>query len=150
MTREEYWAYLRSPAWQQRRQAALGRADGRCEHTPPVGSRDGSPVHGPRCDATQGLQVHHRTYARVGNEEPEDLAVLCETHHAAATLCRLKCAACGKRFYQEADAQRVVEGLRRGGYGGSVLDWAQEQLRLSRLGEFRFRCWPCTSLRVFP
>lgn len=36
-----------------------------------------------RCTITEGLQHHHKTYSRFGGDElPEDIAVLCEVHHA--------------------------------------------------------------------
>lgn len=64
-----YGAYLRTPHWQQVRQAALARAEHRCS----------------LCNATQGLEVHHREYTRKGCERPADVSVLCslchERHH---------------------------------------------------------------------
>jgi hypothetical protein len=36
----------------------------------------------PRCEETEGLQHHHKTYARYGgNELPEDIVVACKPHH---------------------------------------------------------------------
>lgn len=66
-----YPAYLRSPEWRETRAAALVRAGHACQ-----------------LDLTHvlDLEVHHRTYARLGEERPEDLFVLCEkchqNHHA--------------------------------------------------------------------
>jgi 5-methylcytosine-specific restriction endonuclease McrA len=41
------------------------------------------------CDATENLEVHHRTYAHFGSERPEDLTVLChECHDAITTVIR--------------------------------------------------------------
>lgn len=35
-----------------------------------------------RCTATEGLEHHHKTYARFGGRElPEDIDVLCKVHH---------------------------------------------------------------------
>lgn len=34
-----------------------------------------------RCPATRALQVHHKTYERLGEERDADLEVLCETCH---------------------------------------------------------------------
>ena len=62
-----YSEYLNSDEWQARRVLALKRAAGRCQ----------------LCNAAARLQVHHRTYERVGNEMLEDLTVLCDSCHAA-------------------------------------------------------------------
>lgn len=61
----DYEAYLQSPEWQQRRKAALERAEYRCQI----------------CNSPQRLDAHHRTYERLGNEEPADLTVLCRACH---------------------------------------------------------------------
>jgi len=60
----EYHAYLSSAGWRQRRNAALVRAERRCEICPNPAS-----------------QVHHLTYARVGCELPNDLMALCSECH---------------------------------------------------------------------
>jgi hypothetical protein len=66
MTREEYRdVYLRSDHWRDTRLAALERAEHRCQ----VCNRDGT------------LDVHHRTYERIGEERPADLTVLCRSCH---------------------------------------------------------------------
>jgi len=68
---EQYRAYLASPAWRKRRDAAIARAGGNCE----------------RCGIsryTRRLEVHHKTYDRFGAEPPEDLIVLCEPCHKPA------------------------------------------------------------------
>jgi hypothetical protein len=65
-----YREYLRTPEWRRTRAAALLRAGGRCS-----------------LDVTHGeeLDVHHRTYERLGTELAADLVVLCrpchELHH---------------------------------------------------------------------
>ena len=61
-----YAAYLNSPQWQERRQAALRRAGFRCEG----------------CPETDGLEVHHLTYERLGFERTTDLMVLCNVCHS--------------------------------------------------------------------
>ena len=67
-----YREYLRTREWQRTRAGALLRADYQCS-----------------LDATHttGLEVHHRTYERLGAELPGDVVVLCKTchrvHHAA-------------------------------------------------------------------
>ncbi len=61
-----YEQYLHSEAWRQRRAIMVERADHRCQ----------------LCNSGGRLEVHHRTYARLGAERPEDLIVLCHTCHA--------------------------------------------------------------------
>ena len=65
-----YLAYLNSPSWRITRNHALRRAQYRCE----------------RCGASRNLQVHHKSYERLGREWDQDLEVLCEgchdQHHA--------------------------------------------------------------------
>ena len=64
-----YRQHLRSPAWRRRAHALKCARGLRCE----------------RCGATYGsagkLQVHHRTYARLGRELDEDLLVVCVRCH---------------------------------------------------------------------
>src|SRR5438874_456134 len=60
-----YREYLESPEWQSRRLLALQHAGHRCQV----------------CNSPDGLEVHHRTYERIGNEELEDLTVLCHRCH---------------------------------------------------------------------
>lgn len=57
--------YLLTPWWRRRRDRALRRAAFRCS----------------RCETKRELQVHHRTYATVGNEADADLDVLCRSCH---------------------------------------------------------------------
>lgn len=66
----DYRMYLLSDEWQLRRLEALRAAGFRCE-------RCGWISHGLR-----GLEVHHRTYERLGQELPADLEVLCRLCHA--------------------------------------------------------------------
>lgn len=61
-----YREYLRTPEWRRTRAAALLRAGHRC-------SLD--------VTHTDELEVHHRTYERLGNELASDLAVLCRDCH---------------------------------------------------------------------
>lgn len=61
-----YREYLRTPEWKRARAAAILRAGGRCS-----------------LDVTHsdGLEVHHRTYERLGEELASDLVVLCRACH---------------------------------------------------------------------
>ena len=66
--------YLRSDHWRAVRTAALERADYRCAV----------------CNSPEHLDVHHRTYVRIGAEAPDDVTVLCrdchQTFHAQGRL----------------------------------------------------------------
>jgi len=66
---EFYETYLNSPEWQSRATAAKDRAGWKCS----------------LCSRRRGLEVHHNTYDRLGQEDPTDLVVLCSrchrTHH---------------------------------------------------------------------
>ena len=69
-TTPEYDAYMRSPKWQRMRFLVLNKiAQNRCMlcYAP-----------GP------GLEVHHRTYERFGNERSTDLIALCKPCHDLA------------------------------------------------------------------
>ena len=66
-----YVRYLGSAAWARKRAETLARADGKCEAC-------GAGV--PEGEA----EVHHLTYARVGEELPEDLVALCPGCHRRA------------------------------------------------------------------
>ena len=60
-----YLNYLQSDTWKKRRYAALERVEFRCE----------------LCGETESLEAHHLTYERLGNEDPNDLIVICKGHH---------------------------------------------------------------------
>ncbi len=60
-----YRDYLQTPEWQETRKAALRRARYCCQ----------------ACSSTFRLNVHHRTYARRGQELNSDLIVLCAGCH---------------------------------------------------------------------
>jgi Mrr N-terminal domain len=61
-----YRQYLRTPEWRRTRAAALKSAENCC-------SLD--------VTHTEGLEVHHRTYERLGAELASDLVVLCHACH---------------------------------------------------------------------
>ena len=67
MVTYSYSEYLWSTEWLIRRADALAAADYSCQ----------------RCGKMHGLDVHHVTYERLGNELPDDLEVLCRGCHAA-------------------------------------------------------------------
>ena len=60
-----YDAYLQSEWWKSKRFWAIHDAGGRCQV----------------CNDWRKLQVHHRTYERLGKERDKDLTVLCEGCH---------------------------------------------------------------------
>jgi len=60
-----YSDYLKSDHWQALRSVKLKEADSRCQV----------------CNAGGLLDVHHRTYERLGKESLEDLTVLCRECH---------------------------------------------------------------------
>ena len=64
---QKYIQYLKSNQWKQRRYAALERAKFKCQFE--------------KCGEKRYLSVHHKTYDRLGNEDPGDLIVLCQAHH---------------------------------------------------------------------
>lgn len=66
--RVDYNEYIQSEEWRQRADAAKQRVGHRCQ----VCNRPAPRV---------ALTVHHRTYERLGHEQPEDLTVLCRGCH---------------------------------------------------------------------
>jgi 5-methylcytosine-specific restriction endonuclease McrA len=59
-------AYMKTTKWKKKRKAKLDQVGRRCE----------------RCGSVTGrIDVHHKTYERLGNERLEDLIVLCVRCH---------------------------------------------------------------------
>jgi 5-methylcytosine-specific restriction endonuclease McrA len=67
--RVDYYAYIASPAWKRKADAAKERARFRCQ------------VCNRSRDEGARLEAHHRTYERLGHERPEDITVLCRDCH---------------------------------------------------------------------
>ena len=65
MASQRYIKYLQSEGWKIKRGGALTAAAYRCQV----------------CNSSKRLDVHHRTYSRLGDEYPEDLTVLCRECH---------------------------------------------------------------------
>ena len=61
---EEYLAYLRSPEWRERRKEFLEEENYECEEC-----------------GEKATQVHHLNYNSLGEEEREDVEVLCKECH---------------------------------------------------------------------
>lgn len=68
----DYYEYLDTPEWWAIRKQAYARAEYRCE----------------RCRGCGPLEVHHETYDHLGNEDLDDLTVLCRACHLAERLPR--------------------------------------------------------------
>lgn len=61
-----YYAYLKTPVWKEKRQETIVRDSGKCR----------------LCNSSKSLHVHHRTYPKVYGEEPlGDLITLCKKCH---------------------------------------------------------------------
>lgn len=63
-----YFVYIESDRWKIKRDQATNRVKNKCEE----------------CGSPYDLQVHHLTYARLGNENLKDLKVLCRDCHIIA------------------------------------------------------------------
>jgi 5-methylcytosine-specific restriction endonuclease McrA len=61
----KYSDYLQSPEWQNKRGEVLTFWNRRCA----------------LCNSDQNVQVHHRTYERMGHEKLTDLIPLCDKCH---------------------------------------------------------------------
>lgn len=100
--RAAYVAYIASPQWAARRRRSLQLAGYRCQF------EDEDPVSGnKRCERRQHLEVHHRTYIRLGRELDQDLEVLCYFHHMVEHLMWYLCPKCSDpilRTYTETAA----------------------------------------------
>lgn len=91
-----YLKYLESPEWRVRRADALLRGGSVCC----------------RCGTNKRLEVHHKTYERLGNEKDEDLEVLCHECHPAA------------------DRERAIKSQRRSAaalYNARLDGWASKK-----------------------
>lgn len=66
---EQYRRYLKTLHWKQIRAKVLQRANGRCEICGYLPWKDGV------------LQVHHKTYENLGNEQLDDLVCVCPWCH---------------------------------------------------------------------
>lgn len=65
MTNKKYTDYLRSKEWAEIRLDIFETRGRKCE----------------RCDSKKFLNVHHKSYDNIFNEEPSDLEVLCRKCH---------------------------------------------------------------------
>lgn len=65
LSQPDYHTYIQSDAWRKRANECKRRAGYRCQ----------------LCNGTDRLEAHHRTYERLGREEPGDLTCLCRECH---------------------------------------------------------------------
>lgn len=65
MDKINYAAYLQSEEWQRKKKLVIEFWGGRCCI----------------CNGKDNLQVHHRTYQHLGNEQLTDLILLCDRCH---------------------------------------------------------------------
>jgi 5-methylcytosine-specific restriction endonuclease McrA len=94
MATHSYLEYLDSPEWWAIRRTAMRRANWTCEREKP-----GDPRHeGP-------LDVHHRHYDTLGNENPDDVEVLCQVCHRSEHVPRNK----KKRALERHGQQRLFD-----------------------------------------
>lgn len=63
---EKYRAYLRSDEWACKRDLAIRTWGNECQ----------------LCGSSKNIQIHHRTYDRVFNEDVDDLMVVCAKCHS--------------------------------------------------------------------
>lgn len=81
MTKTEYGQYLCSPEWKAKRQEAF-------EHFGATCNRCSMPRWLAEIAYDQDLHVHHKTYVRRGDEEMDDLEVICRRCHEVETYGR--------------------------------------------------------------
>ena len=74
-SKQEHWAkeyreYMMSPEWEQRRNYIYELRGGVCEQ-----------CSSPLWDGSTTWQLHHKTYDRVGDEDDDDLSLVCKPCH---------------------------------------------------------------------
>lgn len=74
---QRYNNYMNSPEWKNKRAQRIFMDSGRCQFATDSG------ICGCTGTARNPLEVHHKTYARIGNEAMSDLVTLCKHHHKA-------------------------------------------------------------------
>ena len=98
--RKKYYEVLNSPRWKKLRKKIILQKKKKCDHCKQF--------------RLSGLQLHHRTYERLGAELDEDLELLCKICHAKADIDR---AMRGRARSAEALADARLEGWAAAKYG---------------------------------
>lgn len=116
---EGYQDYLKTPAWRQTRGKALRAANFQCS----------------KCLAKRQLEVHHKTYERLGHERPEDLEVVCSGCHKGHHF---------NQFQTELGvfSKLVSEALKMPGVE-TVTDVREAVMGLCRLHKVKYEVWQC-------
>lgn len=79
---DQYLSYLKTKQWAAKRQEKLQAVNYSCDRDTTLIYQTGEDGIVRRItDCSDGLEVHHLTYANLGNEPLEDLTVLCKLHH---------------------------------------------------------------------
>lgn len=112
--KEKYYEVIASARWKKIRQRFINKANGTC---PKCGWKKES------WDKSRTLDLHHKTYERLGNERDSDLELVCSVCHAKADIDR---AAKNRR---EAEIKRSIaldnarfDGWARKVYGDDYYD----------------------------
>ena len=75
LTNKQFWdkyrKYLASDKWQKKRQQVLKRDKNQCQYRGFIF----------KCKSTRKLQIHHKNYKTVFNEDLKSLVTLCSKHH---------------------------------------------------------------------
>lgn len=109
MNKEEYYKYLQSKEWSQIKLDLIQTRGAKCE----------------RCGATRKhlryLHIHHLTYKNIGNENPEDLEILCAPCHRNEHCIVKKRKPRGLSTKQK--NQRIIESIKskKGGFSKKSL-----------------------------
>jgi len=130
--REKYNLVISSPRWKKLRVKLIEKAGGKC----------------PRCgwkkekwDKSRTLELHHKTYERLGNERNEDLEIVCSHCHTKADIERT----IRNREQGQRKSRKALEDARFDGWASKVygddyddsdgdkydryLDWAERRDR---------------------
>jgi hypothetical protein len=115
--RIQYEKHIRSTRWKNTRVTIIKMRGEKCE----------------RCPRTTGLELHHKTYERLGHESPSDLELLCQICHKDADRQR---EAKGRATRERARHNRALDTYASKKYGD---EW-QDRLDCDEIEE-EFERW---------